>query len=273
MTAVIDAGVVPDLDEQEYHHHPALSVSGAKKLLPPSCPAIFKWERDNPPEPKDVFDLGSAAHKLVLGVGCDLIEVEADDWRTAAAKESRAEARARGAVALLSKDMRTVEAMALALRQHPIASALLHRTAGTPEASMFWTDDETGVALRGRVDFLPDLDARDRLILTDYKTAQSAYPHKFAKDAGNYRYHMQAAFYLDGVRALGLADDAAFLFVVQEKVAPYLVSVVELDADALAEGQSKNRDAIDLYAACVAEDYWPSYTDDVALVSIPGWAA
>ena len=264
---------VRDLPEQEYHAHPALSCSSAKKLLPPSCPAIFKWERSNPPAAKDVFDFGSAAHKLVLGVGADLLEVEADDWRTNAAKAARDEARERGAIPLLSKDMRVVEAMAAALHTHPIAKALLNRQSGRPEASLFWTDDETGVALRGRLDFLPDSEARDRLIVSDYKTCSSAHPDKFARSAADYGYHMQAAWYLDGVSALNLADDAAFLFIAQEKTPPYLVSVIELDADALAMGRARARQAIDIYAACVDADSWPGYTSDVALVSLPRWAA
>lgn len=265
--------VVTDLPEQDYHSHPALSHSGSKKLLPPYCPALFRWEQENPPEPKAVFDFGTAAHKLVLGVGCELVEVEANDWRTNAAKEARDEARARGAVPLLSDDMRVVEAMALALRRHPIASALLQDDAGTPEASLFWRDDETGVALRGRLDYLPNSGTRSRLLIADYKTCASAHPSKFAKSAADYGYHSQAAWYLDGAQALGLGDDAAFLFIAQEKTPPYLVSVIELDAEALTLGRSRNRDAIDLYAACVAADTWPGYADDVVLVSLPRWAA
>lgn len=272
---VTDPGVYPSIPEQNYHADPtpagSLSVSGAKKLLPPSCPARFKWERDNGQKPKDVFDFGSAAHALVLGVGRDLVEVNADDWRTNAAKETRDEARARGAAPLLSKDMRVVEDMAKALHAHPIASALLSRS-GVPEASLFWQDPFTDTTLRCRFDFLPDA-SEGRMLASDYKTAASANPEKFGKAAADYCYDMQAAWYLDGILALELHDDPAFLFIVQEKDAPYLVSVVELDSEALIRGRNRNRQAIDLYAECVATDTWPGYCDDVALVSLPRWAA
>lgn len=266
---------VYDLPEQTYHADPvpegSLSVSGAKKLLAPSCPAIFRYEQANRPAPKAVFDFGHAAHKLVLGIGADLVEVEADDWRTNAAKEARDAAHERGAVPLKSKDMRTVEAMALALHQHPIAAALLRADFGVPEASLFWRDDKTGVFRRGRVDWLPH--PRDgRMIVADYKTADSAEPQAFARSAAKYGYHMQAAWYLDAVEALDLADDAAFVFIVQEKTAPYLVSVVELDALALRIGRQRNRQAIDTYVECMTTGIWPGYADDVALVSLPRWA-
>lgn len=265
---------VHELPEHVYHAHPySLSQSGAKKLLPSSCPARFKWERDHPSPPTEAMEIGTAAHKLVLGIGPDLFEVPFDSWRKKEANELADAARARGAVPLLSKDMRTVEAMAEALAAHPVAKALLNQDAGTPEASLFWPDSETDVLLRARFDFLPDAGARARLLVGDYKTCQSAHPGKFAKSAYDYGYFQQAAWYLDGCIALGLAQDPAFLFIAQEKTPPYLVTVFEPDADALLYGRLKNREAIDLYAACVAEDSWPGYADDVELLTLPRWAA
>lgn len=264
-------GVVYDLPEDDYHGHPALSCSGAKKLLPPSCPARFKWERDHGQRPKDAFDIGSAAHQIVLGVGRELVEVDAKDWKTKAAQTVREEARARGAVALLTEQLTAVRSMAASIAAHPIASALLNRP-GMPEASLFWHDDESGTPLRARLDYLPDPVA-SRLFVTDLKTAASANPDKFAKAAADYGYHMQAAHYLDGIRALGIHDDPAFLFIVVEKEPPYVVSVIELDEYALSTGRQKMRDAIDVYTACAAEDVWPGYSEDVELVSLPRWAA
>jgi hypothetical protein len=83
---------------------------------------------------------------------------------------------------------------------------------------------------------------------------------------------MQAAWYMDMVTALGLAEDVAFVFIVQEKTAPYLVTVCELDAEAIRIGRELNRQAIDLYAMCQSDGVWPGYTDEVALVSLPTWA-
>lgn len=259
------AGVVPDLDEQTYHAHPALSVSGAKKLLPPSCPAIFRYEQLNPPEPKAVFDIGSAAHALVLGVGAELATIDADDWRSKAAQAARDEARTAGKIPLLRKDSDAVHAMAEALQGHPLAASLLRD--GTPELSLFWSDPDTGTDLRGRVDYFTG----DTIV--DYKSCASAEPSTFAKAVANYGYHMQAAFYTDGVKAVGLHDQPRFLFVCQEKTAPYLVTVIELDTLAIHRGRERNRLAIDTYVGCVMFDEWPGYTDDVTVVGLPGWAA
>jgi hypothetical protein len=246
-------------------------VSGAKKLLPPSCPAIFDYQRTHEPESTKTLDVGSAAHQLVLGAGAEIVVVEADDWRTNKAKGERAEAYLRGAIPLLRKDYEPVVAMASALRQHPVAAALLCQDGGLPEASAFFRDAETGVMRRCRYDVLPPHSDNSRLIIPDYKTAVSANPERFARAAMEYGYHQQDAWYVDAAAALDLANDPVFLFVVQEKTAPYLVSVVQLDAMAVRIGRHLNRRAIDLYAECNRTGIWPGHADDVAHVSLPSY--
>jgi len=71
---------------------------------------------------------------------------------------------------------------------------------------------------------------------------------------------------------LDLAETASFVFIVQEKAAPYLVSVIELDAVALRAGAEANRRALDIYARCTAADRWPGYCEGVALIDLPPWA-
>jgi hypothetical protein len=145
----IKPGLYDGLDEAEYHGHKgSVSVSGAKKLLPPSCPAIFKHERDQGQQQRDVFDFGKAAHKEALGVGPELVVVDADNWMTKAAKEAKAAAYADGSVPLLAKDKAAVDAMGAALRAHPIASALLDPDHGKPEQSAFFSDLAHGVPPR-----------------------------------------------------------------------------------------------------------------------------
>jgi hypothetical protein len=84
---------------------------------------------------------------------------------------------------------------------------------------------------------------------------------------------MQDAWYRDAVQALGLAgEDTAFVFVFQQKTAPYLVTLAEIDIQALRIGRALNRQAIDLYKTCVDTGTWPAYSDDVVLTPLPAWA-
>jgi hypothetical protein len=137
--------------------------------------------------------------------------------------------------------------------------------------SAFWDDPASGVTRRARFDWLPDTDG-GRLIIPDYKTTQSAEPRAFARSAANFGYHMQDAWYRDTAHALGLAEDVAFVFIAQEKTAPYVVSVLELNTEAVMAGRKRNDQALQVFAECTATDKWPSYTSDVELISLPGWA-
>lgn len=272
--AVTGPGIC-DIPEDVYHRDPvpggSLSKSGAKLLLEPSCPAKYAYEREHGRPPKREFDLGTAAHTLVLGSGPELVEVCFDSWRTDKANSQAAEARGRGAVPLLSRDMATVKAMAAALCEHPMAAVLLTRW-GRSEQSAFWRDKPTGVIRRCRFDVLPH--ERDgRMVIPDYKSCAAADLESVSKAVEKFQYHMQAAWYLDGARALNLAgDDAAFAFVFQERTPPYLVNVVQLDAAALMIGAARNRRAINIYARCKASGRWPGYGEDIETVTLPAWA-
>jgi hypothetical protein len=258
-----------EMTSEEYHAHPALSCSGARRLLPPSCPALFKWERDNGTAPKRVFDFGHAAHRMVLGEGNKLVIVDADDWRTKAAREARDEAHGEGKTPLLLAEFETVQAMAAELERSPLVPT--RGITGKPEQSLFAKDDATGVMLRARLDWLPDSSPECRMVLVDYKTTISAEPVAFARSVAKYGYYQQAAWYLDIVHALGLAADPAFLFVAQEKTPPYLVTVFELDEHTLRIGRKRNRRAIEVFSDCTARDEWPGYANEVCTLSLPAW--
>ncbi|MFF3665382.1 PD-(D/E)XK nuclease-like domain-containing protein [Microtetraspora malaysiensis] len=265
---------VYDLPEDVYHGDPvpggSLSSSGAKKLLA-SCPAIFRYEQLNPPKSRRVFEFGTVVHGLVLGSGPEVVIVEAENWRTNKAKAEAEEAHARGAVPVLRKEYQQAVAMADALRKDPVAGGLFQPGRGLPERSLFWQDVRSGVWLRARLDWLPNR-GPGRMVVLDYKTAASAHPAAIRKAVAEYGYHQQAAWYMDAVRALGLARDVAFLFVFQEKEPPYLPTVVELDRNALREGRELNRKAISLYRECVTSGRWPGYSDSIELVRLPAWA-
>jgi hypothetical protein len=277
IAAAIDRPGVYDLPADVYLADPvaggSLSSTGARKMLPPSCPAKFKYWRDHGQPPKADFDFGHAAHLHVLGVGPPLVVVDAADWRTKAAKEQRAAAYEAGHVPLLVADYDTVVAMSVALLDHPVASALFHPRGGKAEQTLIWRDGQTGVWRRALLDWLKHRpEGGGRIVVPDYKTCKSAATDDLQRAIHAYGYHMQGATYLDGVRALDLDGNPAFVIVAQEKEPPFLVNVVEPDAVALRIGAQRNREALEIYAECVAADRWPGYSDEVELVSLPAWA-
>lgn len=267
---------VYDLDDDTYHADPvrggSLSSTGARKILPPSTPAHYRHWTQHGGGHVAAFDFGQAAHAEVLGVGREIVAVDAKAWTTKAAKAERDEAYEAGKIPLLVHEAEQVRGMAAAIRRHPLAAALLSPEDAHIEHALIWQDEPTGVWRRAKLDVLRYL-ADGRTAVVDYKSAATAAPEEFRRSVHRYGYHQQGPYYLDGVRAVGLGgDDAIFLFVVQEKTAPYLVSVVQLDVEAMAWGERLNRQAIDIYARCVATGQWPGYGDHVHHIDLPAYA-
>lgn len=276
MITITEPGVY-DMTAEEYHADTAvpggsLSSSGARRLLPPGCPALYRWEQDHPQPAKKTFDFGHAAHKEVLGEGPELVVVDAPLWNTDSIRAEVAAIRAGGGIPLKQAEYEQVQAMAAAIRQHPLASALLDPSTGQAEASLFTQDPATGVWMRARPDWLPHRTA-SRTILSDYKTTADASNEGFTKSIQSFGYYQQSPWYIDVAAALDLAsDDAEFLFIAQEKNPPYLVNVIGLDADWLRKGRARNRAALEKYAECTATGRWPGYGDEPNYLSQPVWA-
>lgn len=259
-------GKIPDF---VYHQdRGSLSSSGARLLLPPSCPAKFKERMDNPPKPKREYDFGHVAHRLILGEGADIVEIEAPDYRTKDAREQRDKAHADDKVPVLTSELDKARRMADKVLRDPDAGPLFKR--GHAEVSLYHVDPETGVRLRARPDWLTLID--DRLWCVDFKTTNTANLDEFERKAAGFGYHLQAAFYLDLLIALEIHAEPAFVLVACEKDAPHIVSVREPDAEAVAEGRRRNRQAIRLYARCHERDEWPSYATGIVPMSLPPWA-
>lgn len=277
VAAAAGPGVYTDMPMADYLADPvpggSLSRSGAMQLLPPSTPAHFRWNQDHPEdqETKKEFDFGHAAHQLVLGSDPMVDVHNFPNWLTKAAKEAKEASRAAGRVPILPKQWKQVEEMAAAIKAHPLASRLLDPESGQPEVTLIWRDEASGVMLRSRLDWLPH-PIRGRMIIPDYKTTgKFADKDEFAKSAANYDYHAQAWTQIQAVKALGLAGDAAHVFVVQETNPPYLINTIELDTRALRIGESRMRWAMDIFAHCQKTGKWPGHGDDVDLAELPGW--
>jgi hypothetical protein len=99
---------------------------------------------------------------------------------------------------------------------------------GKAEQSYFWTDVETREECKCR----PDWHSADGKIIVDVKTTEDASPGKFLRSSVlGWRYHVQAAFYMQG-----LPTAEVFLFVVVEKKPPFAVAVYSLPQKLIDRG-------------------------------------
>lgn len=251
---------------------PTLSKSIAHTLITKSAAhARAEHPRLNPHfvrKEDEKFDIGTAAHSLLLEGDDGVYVVQADDWRTKASKEEREYARSMGRVALLGKHWDAVQQMVAATRSQlervSVSPPLF--ADGTAERTLVW--DEGGVTCRARLDWLRD----DLTAIDDYKTtSRSASPDAWSRSMFGIGADLQVAFYLRGLKAV-TGKDAAFRFVVQETFEPYALCVFTLGPDAMALANEKATWAIEQWRACLERDEWPAYPTRVCHIQSPPWA-
>lgn len=271
---ITEPGIIDGMPAEIYHGDPvaygSLSSSGARKLLPPHCPAAFRWGEE---KPTTAMQRGTAAHTVLLGSGPELVVCDFPDWRKGDAQRQRDAALARGAIPLLPHQREAIDAMTAALERHESARQLFKPGSGQAEQSAFWRDDEFGIWRRCRFDFLP-YGTGGTLYIPDYKTTDSAAEEAMAKSMANYGYHLQAAYYRDAARYFRPGVEVKFILVAQETKAPYLVETYEVHPDAMAEGAWWNRVAMEIFRDCMESGSWPGYNPEqtVTLLDLPRWA-
>jgi PDDEXK-like domain of unknown function (DUF3799) len=263
---------------EEYHADPcdtpSLSASIAHRLLTQS-PHHAWWHHPklNPAFTRDVsgaFDRGTAAHALLLEGEGKFAVIDADDYRTAAAKVAREVARAAGRVPLLRDQWPEVHAMVDMCRRQLLLHGAAPRpfTAGGPERTIIWTEDMGRVTCRARLDWLHD----DFKTVDDYKTVSgSANPVVWTRNTlWALGHDLQAAFYCRAVKA-ATGIEPEFRFVVQETFAPYALSVIGLMPSAMAMARRKVEQAIAIWSECLHANAWPGYVREVAYAEAPPW--
>lgn len=263
-------GIVYGMPEAEYHApKDELSSTGAKLVL--ESPAKFKYQvLDGNRVHRAGFDLGTAVHTKVLGVGEKFITYPEEHLTKSGNVSTKAETvawavgqRAVGRIILTPDEATTVGLMAEAVLAHPLARKLFERE-GHSEVSVF--DEYLGVKRRGRFDYLPD----EGGIAVDLKTTIDASPGGFAKHAARYGYHVQRGHYLDILKRLG--READMLFVTVEKEAPHLVAVHQLTDEFAGMGETEALAAVDTYRRCMESGVWPGYPEGINQLIPPVYA-
>lgn len=158
-----------------------------------------------------------------------------------------------------------ISRMRNSLISHPVAKELL--SLGLAEQTVLWTDELTGAPCKSRHDWfnIP------HKFIVDLKSTEDASDAEFARSAFKYRYHVQAAFYLDGAIANGM-DPKGFVFIAVEKKPPFLVNVFYADDDFIEAGRQQYLQDLETYARCVSTGRWPGYDVRIKPLSLPAWA-
>lgn len=277
LSGPITAPGLYDLSADAYHAdpcpEPSVSHSIARLLIDRSPLHASKAHPRITPGPReetkrrDDMALGTAAHKLTLGKGKSLIVIDADDFRTKAAREARDEAAAQGLTPILRADYQTAEAMAPLARQ-----ALESWLGGSLNGAHV---EATAAALEGKFwrRAMMDVVTPDLRCIIDYKTTEDASVEAAERRIFGNGYDTQAAFYM---HMLDLLDPAGkgqrrVVFLFQERDCPEALSLHELDAAAMELAEHRMKIARGRWDKCLAAGKWPGYEPGPHLVSPKPW--
>jgi hypothetical protein len=265
-------GLYLDVSAEAYHKDPceapSLSSHVANELLsksPGHAALIHPRLGGQRFESSDAMDTGSILHGMILGGGQELVPVDANDWRTKAAKEAREDAAAAGKIAVLKDKLDRLQSAAFSVIQHiPFDLA-----AAKKEVTAIWNSE--GCPCRCRLDtLLPDWWIWDLKFCDDVAVSSAD------RNISSFGYHVQAAANIEAIETLvpGSAGRVHFgLCFVEWKNPAIGIKRVEIRGQLLDVGQHRWRRAKTTWAQCLAQNKWPGCSTEIVEAQCPAWVA
>lgn len=218
---------------------------------------------DTPKEDTPAMKFGRAVHVRMLQpeIFDDVYVIAPEcDRRTKEGKQIWADLLESGKEVISRDDMEKIAGMEAQFEF--IRKTLFNTKDLQTELALTWTDKETGVNCKGRLDAIADG------IVIDYKTTTDAGTKAFGREALRYGYDLQAAMYMEAARENGY-NPKKFIFIAQEKNAPYLINVLTAGDAFLDRGAWIMRDLLTTYKQCRDTDTWPGYGQNELI--LPEW--
>ena len=267
-----------------YHSNPAWGHSMFEGVRRSPWEAYRRFrtreaERTISPTLQRTFDDGSAAHAATLepdefplrfvssGVEGKRTKDDRAAWQ--AAKEAHP-------TALVMEPSRIERALAIAeaVRAHPVVGPCLERD-GVAEGSIYWSDDEHGIACKCRPDWMVPPSADDNGCIIDLKTTAQIGTEDVARSVARYGYHRQQAHYTAGFRALYGVHPSAYVLVFACKTPPHEVGAWMLDDGSAELGEEQRRADVERVAELMerpADDWCRAANRGVSTLVLPTWA-
>lgn len=271
--SVVPVGMTKGVPAEAYHRRELGVVSNSALKLVNRSPAHYKAWIDGRAEDKDspALAFGRVFHCALLEPDIFAARYVAmpkfGDLRNADNKKAKAawETEHAGADPITFDDMLTITNMVEAVKAHPLAGQMIRD--GEAEMTLGWTDEETGLSCKSRLDYY----VRDLAMIVDAKSTEDASWDSFRRDVAKYSYHRQDALYRSAALALELPVQHFALLAV-EKSEPHGVAIYTLDSEGIGRGYQAARRDIDTLAHCMKTNRWPGYPETITEIEVPPWA-
>lgn len=195
--------------------------------------------------------------------------------RTKEGKEERSRFAAEnpGKIVLSEDDFLTLKSMRESVMTDQYGKRIFN--GGQPEMTATWSDRETGIPCKGRIDWISDELPN---VIVDLKTTNDANPNNLMKACYNYKYYTQAAFYLQAWETIQGKKADGFIFVFVEKPddpqnTPLPPQIYELSKDFLNLGNQKIKEWLNKLNEIQKKntEEYPHYTYGLSVLNLPAW--
>lgn len=263
-----------NLPSTEYFSRKDLvSRSGILNVL--KSPAHYLAYQDglNEETPSDAMKFGQVAHTMLLESQefRTRLSVMPDfgDLRSSKNRESKSAWLADQppeSMVVTQDEAEQLTGIANSILAHKVAAQIFKD--GKSEVTGFYTDPETGLGCRIRIDFLNSKIPA----IVDLKTARDASKKSFMRTIHTSKYHLQLAMYAEGYKQIVGSYPKMCIFVVVEKTPPYAVAVYIADEAMMEIGMKMYRRGLDTIKRCKETNVWPGYQTESEMIGLPDYA-
>lgn len=260
------------ISNADYRKREGVSSSDLKRMM--KSMATWKYYKDHPDDSDtEALQFGRAYHKMMLepdDFDNEFIVSPKLDRRTKEGKAAYEEflKKAEGKEIINEETYQKLLEMQIALYNTPFVKLLIK---GEHEKSFFWTDAETGIKCKCRPDSFGQV--KEQYVCIDLKTTKDAETDHFMRDAIKLGYDIQAYHYCQGLED-SYKKPFKFIFIAQEKTAPYLVNVLEADEYFMKSGKELRDSLFKKYKKALETGVYQGYMDEnsgINSLSVPAW--
>lgn len=251
-------------DFAAYQAIKAINWSSLKHLR--KSPKHFKYALEHPSEDTTSRAKLRAAHTAILEPERFLLDYVLFDGDRRAGKAWDAFKEANGSRTILKRD-EYLEAIGIAkaVKAHPMAADVLK--SGVAEVSLTWTDPDTQLPCKGRLDWV-DVERR---LFADVKGTGELEVMRFGSQAARLGYHLQNAFYGRGLREV-YGFDFAPVLLAYETAEPHDAAVFRYPEEDLDSADKEIGELLAYLVQCRAKNEWPGRYPQEEPLLLPAWA-
>lgn len=269
--------VIYDMKADDYHNLPHLSKSGLDLInKSPRHYWVEKFSNDAElkKEATKALRVGAALHTYILEperFDLDVAIAPDCDKRTKEGKQLYANfvQLSSGKIVISESEFMNIEYMNQAVNQSPVCAKLLELKQYSEVTCLYELE---GVPFKSRFDGLLQND-----FIVDLKTSRNAEANKFDISLFDYRYHVQAALYIDAFEICFDRPCKGFVIIPVENTKPFVAGqpiLITKESYTYEIGKDAYLRDIATFKLCKEKNEWRGYDDDTTVrtdISIPVW--